>query len=237
MTSSVGGTSVSGADYPGDGALPGTTILSPESLLEYCQAQLGDLDQQVATQMNAQQTALAERTAVQNVQQTLESFGDQGPQSGDDMHTCVVAFQNAVNQLPPNDPVADQLVAQGNAMVTKYGYRDTIDASPSAVAPVLTIPVVEPGSHAVQIPGLSAASTPPPSDPYSLATRPTSDDWKLQTETLGNIADGIKSGAEIQMLTLQDLVSQRQQAVELATGMMSKEDETLDDGAKAIGAQ
>jgi len=37
------------------------------------------------------------------------------------------------------------------------------------------------------------------------------------------------------MLSLQDLVSQRQQVVELATGMMSKEDQALEDGAKAIG--
>jgi len=54
---------------------------------------------------------------------------------------------------------------------------------------------------------------------------------------MGNLADSIKSNAEMQMLSLQDLVSQRQQVVELATGMMSKEDETLTDGAKAIGQQ
>ncbi len=37
------------------------------------------------------------------------------------------------------------------------------------------------------------------------------------------------------MLTLQDLVSQRQQAVTLASGMMSKQDQTLEDEAKAVG--
>jgi hypothetical protein len=37
------------------------------------------------------------------------------------------------------------------------------------------------------------------------------------------------------MLQLQDLVSQRQQAIQLCSGIMSKTDETLEDQAKAIG--
>jgi hypothetical protein len=42
----------------------------------------------------------------------------------------------------------------------------------------------------------------------------------------------IKSNAEIEMLKLQDLVSQRQQAVSLSCGMMSKEDSSLEQLAR-----
>lgn len=244
MTSSVSGVGTSGVGYPGDGSLPGTTVMSPDSLLAYCQIQLGDLDDQVTSQMNAQQLSLAERTAVQNVETTLESFGDQGPANGDQMHTCVLAIQNAINQLPAGDPAATQLQALGSQMVSQYGYEE--QTTPSPVATAAPPRVVNVGLAPVSTsrnPTLNATPAPqpapiaPPTVSYQLTKPPAGDDWKSTTDAVGNLADNIKSNAEMQMLTLQDLVSQRQQVVELATGMMSKEDETLTDGAKAIGQQ
>ncbi len=246
MTSSVSGIGTSGVGYPGDGSLPGTTVMSPDSLLAYCQIQLGDLDDQVTTQMNAQQLSLAERTAVQNVETTLESFGDQGPTNGDQMHTCVVAIQNAINQLPAGDPVAAQLAAQGQTMVTDYGYQEIDTAAPQAAAVTAINGALQTSAAiAAAVPApftptqslLTPLSVPSPTVTYDLSKPPANNDWKATTDAVGNLADNIKSNAEMQMLTLQDLVSQRQQVVELATGMMSKEDETLTDGAKAIGQQ
>lgn len=69
----------------------------------------------------------------------------------------------------------------------------------------------------------------------TLGNKPANNDWQGTTDTLSNMADGIKSGAEIQMLQLQDLVSQRQQAVQLASGMMSTEDQTIESEVKNIG--
>lgn len=247
MTTSVSGIGTSGIAYPGDGTLPGTSVMSPDSLLAYCQIQLGDLDDQVTTQMNSQQLSLEERTAVQNVETTFESFGDQGPTTGDQMHTCVLAIQNAINQLPAGDPVAAQLEAQGNQMVAQYGYKETDPVAPppvespapdGATAPPNGTTATNPVLLAHGQAPLTVPVAPPVTTPtYSLSNPPKDDDWKGTTDAMGNLADSIKSNAEMQMLTLQDLVSQRQQVVELATGMMSKEDETLTDGAKAIGQQ
>jgi hypothetical protein len=227
--------------------------MSPDSLLAYCQIQLGDLDDQVTTQMSSQQLSLEERTAVQNVETTFESFGDQGPSgpnAGDQMHTCVVAIQNAINQLPAGDPVAAQLEALGNQMVAQYGYKETDPVASQAVGsptanlgpppangtPATSSAPLAHGASPVTLPAASPA-TPSSTPIYTLSNPPKNDDWKGTTDAMGNLADSIKSNAEMQMLTLQDLVSQRQQVVELATGMMSKEDETLTDGAKAIGQQ
>src|SRR5580700_11811770 len=132
MTSSVSGIGAAGVAYPSDGGLPGTTVMSPDALLAYCQIQLGALDDQVTSQMNSQQLELAQRTAVQNVETTLESFGDQGPSNGDQMHTCVVAFQNAIGALPAGDPVAAQLQAQEAQMVQQYGYQEVDTPAPQA---------------------------------------------------------------------------------------------------------
>lgn len=240
MTTSVSGIGASGAVYPGDNSLPGTTVVSPDLLLAYCQIQLGSLDDQVTSQMNSQQLELSQRTAVQNVETTLESFGDTGPSKGEQMHTCVVAFQNAIASLPAGDPVAAQLQAQETQMIQQYGYQEVDPAPPPqtlvSMTPATTVGVSAVGAKATANgPDLPAPQTTPAGPSYTIGKEPANDDWKGTTDAVGNLADDIKSNSEIQMLTLQDLVSQRQQVVELATGMMSKEDDTLTDGAKAIG--
>jgi hypothetical protein len=210
--------------------------------------QLGDLDSQVTDQMNTQTLDLNQRKAVESVQMALEKFGDQGPQNGDDMHTCVQAFQDAIASLQPGDPVAAQLQQQLSAMVSQYGYQDVMETptAPGTLAPPRQA-LLPAGTIAFQYPRAFVAPTVAPSTPaapaspspskeaFLLGKPPQNSDWKGTVDAVGNLATDIKSNAEIQMLTLQDLVSQRQQVVELATGMMSKEDQALDDGAKAIG--
>ena len=75
----------------------------------------------------------------------------------------------------------------------------------------------------------------PDGQPLHTFNAPANNDWQGTTGALSNLSDNIKSDSEVQMLQLQDLVSERQQVVEQMTGMMTKEDQTLEDGAKAIG--
>jgi hypothetical protein len=92
------------------------------------------------------------------------------------------------------------------------------------------------GPEVASAPAGPEARTPQPVwVPPTIDKPPKNDEWKATTDAVGNVSDNIKTDAEIGMLQLQDLVSQRQQAVSLVTGMMSKEDQTLEDGAKAIG--
>ena len=213
---------VSSPSYPGD-----MQSVSPDALLEYCQIQLGGLDSQITDQVNLQNKMLDERTAVEHVQTALEDFGTQGPPDGQSMAKCVAAFQNAIASLPTGDPVAAQLQTQCDAMTQQYGYH------PAGTTPT-TNPVVLP-----MLPGTGAmvgSVTPlPPSTQPTLDTPPKNDDWKGTTDALSTLAGDVKSNAEIDMLNLQDLVSQRQQAVQLCSGIMSKTDQTLEAQAKAIG--
>jgi len=160
------------------------TSMSPDALLAYCQMQLEALDGEMKTQMNQQESALAQRTAVEGVESTLESFGDNGPQTVGDLQKCSQAFDAAIAKLPKGDPVAAQLAAQQADMNGKYGNHGKTSQLPTA----------------------------------SLVNPPKNDEWKGTVDSASNLADGIKSDSEIQ-----------------ATGLMSKEDDTLDAGAKAIG--
>ena len=206
---------VSNPSYAGD-----MQSVSPDALLEYCQIQLGGLDSQITDQVNQQNKMLAERTAVEQVQTALENYGTQGPQNADQMGDCVAAFQKAIASLPTGDPVAAQLQTQCDAMTTKYGYDP--GGKPNATVQVLQSPV-------------NSADTVTTLTQPTLANKPQNDDWKGTTDALTTLAGDVKSNAEIDMLNLQDLVSQRQQAVQLCSGIMSKTDQTLEAQAKAIG--
>ena len=240
---------VGGAPAPSCDVLVGTAGLSPDALLAYCQMQLGALDTQIGNDMQQQQTQLQERTAVQQAQSALQQFGTTGPQTGADFQKCLDAIDQAAAGLPAGDPVAAQLQQFKQSIITQYGYKDQV---PGQVDPGTSVyvmrtsnggagvsigrptNVLEPGGNAV----VTATLVPPPTQVSLtgvLTNPPQNGQWQGTTDALGNIADAIKSNSEIQMLSLQDLVSQRQQAVSLASGMMTSEDQTLQNEAKAIG--
>jgi hypothetical protein len=207
------------APIDGTDAGPAMSAMSPDALLSYCQMQLGTIDGEIGNQMNSQQLQLRQRTAVEEVQSALEACGSQGPANGDQMKPCVDAFDKAITELGPNDPVARQLAAKRQKMIDDYGYS----VQPPTPATTETNP--ETGTQ----------STNPGDDGLHLTKPPANEAWKGTTDGVGNLMQDVRSSAEIGMLKLQDLVSKRQQAVELITGIMAKTDQTLEDGAKAIG--
>jgi hypothetical protein len=239
----------------------GITTLSPDSLLAYCQIQLGDLDGQITTQMNAQKTALREREAVQSAQSVLGQFGTAGPANATDMQTCVTALDNAAAQLPADDPVRAQLADFRAQMCVQYDFTPARPLTQAEQSELTIIPDFQTPVSVGDRPNASPAQSQAQSQQSQLESQAQSQaqaridtlhqlettgvlgkvpdkdtkEWQGTTDALANITDDIKSNAEIQMLQLQDLVSQRQQAVQLASGIMGKEDQTLESQAKAIG--
>jgi len=63
---------------------------------------------------------------------------------------------------------------------------------------------------------------------------PKDGEWKGNIDGLTKLQDDIKGSAEIEMLQLQQMMSQRQTSVQLTTNMMSKLDQTLDSVVKNI---
>ncbi len=211
--------------------------MSPDELLEYCQMQLSGLNGEISTQMNQQNLALQEREAVENAQDVIEGFGSAGPQNITDFQTCENAISKAAASLPPGDPVAAQLTQFGQQIAQKYGYTapQTLTPEQQQTVSAAHVIVATNGSTAVGFTAPEGTIELAMAQHGALTSPPANNDWQGTTDTLSNMADGIKSGSEIQMLSLQDLVSQEQQAVQLASGMMSTEDQTLESEAKNIG--
>lgn len=215
------------SSYALDDSVPAN--MSADGVLAYCQIQLGDLDTQIQSQMTSQETQLHERQAVQQVQTTLQSFGTQGPTDGPGMQKCVAAFDQAIAQLGSNDPIAQQLAQKRENMMTQYGYA----LAPQEASFGRSVSI---GSTAVAWTEPTAPPLPSPPLKPVLKNPPQNDEWQATTADLGNLVQNVKDNADIQMLTLQDLVSQRSQAVSLSDGIMTKIDQTLESQAKAIGA-
>lgn len=221
----------------------GMTSMSPETLLAYCQMQLGDLDTQISDQMTTQKTALREREAVESVQTVLQQFGTAGPTTVTQMQTCLDAVDSALARIAPGDQAATELTAFRQTMVTDYNYQpagDPSQAEQTEIARDQAIVSAGPLSGTFSLTEYQNAQT----DLTRLQTITTGtftppdaskNQWQGTTDALGTITNDIKSNADIELLQLQDLVSQRQQAVQLVSGMMGKEDQTLEDQAKAIG--
>lgn len=232
---SVTATTGSSNIYAVDG-LTGATGLSPEALLAYCQQQLGGLDTEMKNSINQQNLELQEREAAESAQGVLESFGDNGPTGPGDMQKCVDAINQAISSLPAGDPVAAQLMKFETDMTSKYGFDAGQPGRPLTPAEQNELTtdqaIVNLGNFGAgyeqalgrvrDLNKIQSGTSP------SLAAPPQNNDWKGTCTTLDNLVGDIKSGAEIQMLSLQDLVSQRQQAVSLACSMMSKEDSSLE---------
>jgi hypothetical protein len=218
------------------------TNLSPESLLAYCQLQLGDLDTQIGKQVNAQKMALREREAVESAQTVLEQFGTDGPKDAPQMHQCVTAIDNAIARLPPGDPVAAKLADFRQKMCTQYNYDPPRSLTSSEQAELNND--ISTDNTAAGVNGGNQVPYQWRVDQFNQiqtdgilgnAPNPDKKEWQGTTDALSTLTNDIKSNADIEMLQLQDLVSQRQQAIQLCSGMMSKSDQTLEDQAKAIG--
>jgi hypothetical protein len=196
--------------------------------------------------MDQQQTQLNERQAVEQAQTVLEQFGTTGPQNAVQFKQCTDAIDQAAASLPPGDPVAAQLEAFKAQISTQYGYTPgaTLTDAESAQlqAAESTVKSGPPGPDGAIVPDLERMITYVNAQVTiaqlggGLSNPPQNSDWQGTTDALGNMADNVKSDAEIQMLKLQDLVSQRQQAVQLVTGMMSTEDQTVESVVKNINA-
>jgi hypothetical protein len=238
----VGG--VNGSSVTGYSMSDMPSGMSPDGILAYCEMQLNGLGNQTNQLIQQQETQLDEQQACDNVQTTLESFGTNGPSTVQQFQQCVQAFQQAIASLPPNDPVAASLTTQMNQMVSTYQYTAPQTLTPAQQQllqqfqqEVLPAPfqigaeAFEQAEYGVNLTDLQNMQQ------GQVGNMPSSNggQWQATTDAVGNTASNIKANANIQMLSLQNLMGQMQQAVEQSTQMLSSENSTLLDESKNIG--
>jgi hypothetical protein len=223
--------------------------MSPDALLQYCQMQMNSLDGQIGDMEKQMQQQTNDEQTVKNLQSQLEQFGSSGPQNPTDMQSAYNAYQQAISSLPQGDPTRGALQQACDQMCKAYQFQPagTLSAEDQAylnedrmiVAQTTDIPnaLSDPSgfqdwerkvaSSANQIQDLEAKQS-----TGSLGTKPDSTSWQGTTDAVGSIASDINSNAQMQMLQLQQLASQQQNATELTIQLLQKADSTLLDIAK-----
>jgi hypothetical protein len=185
--------------------------LTTDAVMLYCASQLNHLDEGIKQHMAQQQVARNQADKLGTLKATLTgpiSAGDSGRKA-----EVVKAMKEAYDSLPPNDPRRAKLDDTFHRFMDTVTFNDDSDQR------------VKEGSR------------------YSLAT--------LTDEQIGHVAsngtDGnetndeemkrfaadiepmlsdVSKGAELAMIDLQSMISQRQMAVQIATQMISKLSET-----------
>jgi hypothetical protein len=181
-----------------------TTYLTPDALLVYCQAQLGNIDGQINNIMQSAQNANYDQQDLTSVQAALSQYADGCNAS--QAQSLVDTLNKALTTIEGRDPGSPAVGAIQSMLSTIQG------ASTPDPATAAALQFVKQMGGTVSIQALS------------------SEQVKGLSDTLSSATSTMNSSQEMTMISIQSLMSQRQTAVELTTNMM----QTLDDTAEKI---
>jgi len=181
--------------------------LTPDALMLYCASQLNHLDAGVDALMKKQNDARSATSALNN----LKGRFNHGELSAYDPETKAAIlddFKKAYDAMPPNSPERESLQQAFHEFVKTSCCSDG-DVDPSFNLAGYTRQMRD--TLVVKSDGRNVVNA---------------EEMRKLGERVDDITKDIGKGAELQMINLQSLVSQRQMAVQIATQLMSKLNET-----------
>jgi hypothetical protein len=220
---------------PSDASSGGSppVYLTPEALMLYCQTRLQGIDSQVQTAMTQQQNINSEQNGIAGILQDLAT--DSANTTNGEMkdpqacQTLEQHIEDLIIQIQQKDPGCSQLgqleqlhdsvMAKGTGPYTDsdgtfHGYYCSSGNSPGTA----------PGGQ-----------TPPANTNTDQDGTIGSDEFTTFTSTLNNINSSLGSGAEMGMIKIQSLMSDRSTAIQLTTSILQAYDDGLSKIADNIG--
>lgn len=210
MTQGVGSTSNAGQVGTSSNISGGG--LTPDAVMLYCSAQLNHLDDGIKQQMAQQDAARGAQDKLGKLKGLLA--GDLPANAADQKREIIQAMKDAYDSLPPNDPGRDQLNRLFHDFITTASFADK-PLDRLATGDRYNLFNLDDG----KIGELAAANA----DANFVSGE---SEMKKFAGIVDPILSDVGKGAELQMITLQSMVSQRQMAVQVATQMLSKMNET-----------
>lgn len=228
ITATSAGTTAPAAGPAGDPTLG----LSAEALLAYIESKLNDTDGHIKELLNHQKTVQAEQARIQQLMTEISSLQSkiinqdqngkgtlQDPaaeiQLQHDIEDCI----NYIQSIDPGSPALGQLRAlHDRVMATTTGPLDA-NGNPAADSGQ---PAVEGYYYGNTAPAGQPPNggSPPPNVRLDQDKQIGTDEFKDFAETLQGINSDLGSGAQIEMIKLQSMVSDRSTSIQLATNIM-----------------
>jgi hypothetical protein len=218
-----------------DGDQP--TYLTPEALMVYCQTRLQGIDSQVQAAMTTQQNINWEQGQVGSLLNEISN--DSAAAAGGVMsnpaecQTLSQSIEDLITQIQAKDPGCSQLAQleqlHDAVMATGSGPYYTPNPDPSK-------PQVFHGYYN----GGNSADPPTGQNPPSNVNSDHDNQMGTNeltnfTNTLNNINSSLGSGAEMGMINIQSLMSDRTTAIQLTTSILQSCDDGLSKIADNIG--
>lgn len=208
------------------------TYLTPEALMAYCQSRLKGIDTQVDAAMTEQQNINWEQSSIGSILQELNA--DSANLSNGLMTNpaeCLKLEQeleSLISQIQTKDPGCSQLGAleqlHDSVMATgtgpfpqsdpSHGYYYQSNAAPGA---------------------LPDGPNPPNGVNDSKDGAIGADEFTDFTNALTQVNSSLNSGAELQMINIQSLMSDRSNAIQLTTSILQSYDDGLSKIAENVG--
>jgi hypothetical protein len=185
------------------GDSPFAAGLSPEALMTYCQSRLDSIDGQIQSSFDGQKKNSEFIDQMNTLQKTFKSLGSKPLDDHGQIIAMETQYKTLIEDMQKNDPGNPEL----DTLITSY---NTLVWSGSGGA------AMHPGT-----PDFIQLDTHPPgktSDQgdYNLVDTEFSD----FAQTLSDCASNLNSHAELQMVQLQSLMSQRQTAITMTTNLV-----------------
>lgn len=176
---------------------PGMAYLSPDALMAYCQSRLSAIDGQIGSVMASQQSTIADVNDINSALATLQKYSS-GTTDGAACQEMATALHTAIENIDGRDPNCSVLPR------LKQAYNDLVwtGAGPAGSG---YYPGYDPhpspggteGDHDISAPEMSAF-----------------------VGTLNGASADLNSGAELQLVNIQSLMSQRDTTVQLTTNLV-----------------
>jgi hypothetical protein len=190
-------------------SLPGADAfhLSGETLLTYLQVELGALDDEIAAYLQRQTNALKQKEVLAKVDTALGKYDPpKNPEQWNEIKRDVDA---ALAELPESDPLRPQVNDAMSRIEERYLKKPNPVAAKTRVAPHLLNKSLVKAAESAAERGVKAF-------------QPSKDQWKYELSNVEKLRESLQGNVELGMIQLQQLMSSRQTAVQLATNIMGK---------------
>jgi hypothetical protein len=219
----------------GTDAADPSVYLTPDALMAYCQTRLQGIDSQVSTYMTQQENINWEQSGIQSILNTIstDSSAISGSGSIGNEGTCQALEQQVedlITQIQAKDPGCSALgqleTLHDTIMATGTGPYQTTSADGSVV------------QHGYYNGSNTTAPTPPNGPTQPSSTTQKNDDTIDATEftdftnTLTGIQSSLGQNAQLGMIQIQSLMSDRTTAIQLTTNIL----QAFNDGTSKIVA-
>lgn len=195
--------------------------LDGETILMYCQTQLNDLNGQIKAKMAQQRAAREQKELINELRTLLGTYAEKGILSHMWMEKkeLLQKYAELIQKLPPG--------ATRNALQASFDkFRSTACNNNDVVASANVDHYLKGGEQNIDKDIATKEKTPDVKSEQQQNTVSPREVTEFMKH-LEDAGDEIGKNAELEMISLQQVVSQRQMAIQMSTNLMSKFMESL----------